>query len=134
MINNLQALRALAAWMVVAHHLRAPLESIWPPLGHTLIFASGVDIFFVLSGYVMVASTKGKCVTPIAFLRRRIVRIAPLYWAVTAALVLMLLVGLNPVGVASWQWRDVATSLLLLGAERSDGYPGPLLGVGDAGL
>ena len=130
MINSLQALRALAAWMVVAHHLRAPLESIWPPLGHTLIFASGVDIFFVLSGYVMVASTNGKCVTPIAFLRRRIVRIAPLYWAVTAALVLMLLVGLNPVGVASWQWRDVATSLLLLGAERSDGYPGPLLGVG----
>lgn len=130
MIQNLQALRALAAWMVVAHHLRAPLGEVWAPLGETLIFASGVDIFFVLSGYVMVASTKGRKVSPIAFLRRRLVRIAPLYWLVTTVVIAALLVGLNPIGIASWEWRDIAASYLFLGAERSDGYPGPLLGVG----
>lgn len=130
MIHNLQALRALAAWMVVIHHLRAPLGLIWPPLGETLVFAAGVDIFFVLSGYVMVASTRGRDVSPAVFIRRRLVRIAPLYWAVTAALVLMLLVGLSPVGVDTWRFRDIVGSFLFLGVERSDGYPGPLLGVG----
>lgn len=130
MIQNLQVLRALAAWMVVAHHLRGPLGEIWSPLGETLIFASGVDIFFVLSGYVMVASTKGRQVSPLSFLRRRLVRIAPLYWLVTTLIVLALLAGLNPVGIGSWDWRDVAASYLFLGAERADGYPGPLLGVG----
>lgn len=130
MIYNLQALRALAAWMVVTHHLRAPLGEIWAPLGETLIFASGVDIFFVLSGYVMVASTKGRQISPMAFFRRRLVRIAPLYWLVTTMIVAALLVGLNPVGIASWDWRDIAASYLFLGVERADGYPGPLLGVG----
>jgi len=130
MIRNLQALRALAAWMVVAHHLRGPLGEVWSPLGETLIFASGVDIFFVLSGYVMVASTRGRKVSPTAFLRRRLVRIAPLYWLVTTAIVAALLAGLNPIGVASWGWRDLAASYLFVGVERSDGYPGPLLGVG----
>ncbi len=130
MIRNLQALRALAAWMVVMHHLRAPLGEVWAPLGETLIFASGVDIFFVLSGYVMVASTRGRRVSPTAFLTRRLVRIAPLYWLVTTVIVIALLAGLNPIGIASWEWRDIAASYLFLGVERSDGYPGPLLGVG----
>ncbi len=130
MIHNLQVLRALAAWMVVAHHLRGSLGEIWSPLGNTLIFASGVDIFFVLSGYVMVASTRGRRIAPAAFIRRRLARIAPLYWLVTTVIVVALLAGLNPVGIASWQWRDIAASFLFLGVERSDGYAGPLLGVG----
>ena len=33
MIRNLEALRALAAWMVVAHHLRDHLGRVWTPLG-----------------------------------------------------------------------------------------------------
>lgn len=130
MIYNLQVLRALAAWMVVAHHLRTPLGEIWPPLGDTLIFASGVDIFFVLSGYVMVASTKSRQISAASFWRRRLTRIAPLYWLVTSAILAALLIGLSPVGVAAWNWRDVGASYLFLGAERHDGYPGPLLGVG----
>ena len=129
MIHNLQALRAVAAWMVVAHHLRAPLGEVWAPLGDTLIFAAGVDIFFVLSGYVMVVSTRS---SPSAteFLRRRAVRILPLYWAVTLAITITLIFGLHPIGISSWSWTDVAQSFLLVGAERSDGYAGPLLGVG----
>ena len=78
----------------------------------------------------MVASTKGRQTTSTAFLRRRLTRIAPLYWLVTMAIFSALLVGLNPVGVASWEWSDIAASFLFLGMERSDGYPGPLLGVG----
>ncbi len=130
MIYNLQALRALAAWMVVAHHLREPLAEVWAPLGETLIFASGVDIFFVLSGYVMVVSTRGSTTSPTAFWRQRLVRIAPLYWIITMAIFGALLLGLSPVGVATWEWRDIAASFLFMGMERSDGYPGPLLGVG----
>lgn len=130
MIQNLQALRALAAWMVVAHHLRSPLGEIWSPLGDTLIFASGVDIFFVLSGYLMGASTMGREILPMAFLKRRLVRIAPLYWLITSLIVAALLAGLHPVGISSWEWRDIAASYLFLGVGRSDSYPDPLLGVG----
>ena len=130
MIHNLQALRALAAWMVVAHHMRGSLAEVWAPMGETLVFASGVDIFFVLSGYVMVASTKDRPPSALTFWRRRLTRIAPLYWLVTTLILLALLVGLKPVGVAAWDWRDVAASYMFLGAERADGYPGPLLGVG----
>ncbi len=65
-----------------------------------------------------------------ACLREGLVRIARVYWLVSIAIFGVLLLGLNPVGVASWEWRDIAASFLFLGMERSDGYPGPLLGVG----
>jgi len=86
MILNIQALRALAALMVVAHHLGGPLA----PLGlsqHDLIAgSSGVDIFFVISGFVMVSSVAARPLTPGGFYLNRLIRVAPLYWLVTIAL------------------------------------------------
>jgi peptidoglycan/LPS O-acetylase OafA/YrhL len=49
--------------------------------------AAGVDIFFVISGFVMMTSTSGlaKYRHPVlVFLERRITRIVPLYWLATA--------------------------------------------------
>lgn len=97
-------------------------------LAGALIFAAGVDVFFVLLGYVMVVSTRSSR-SEMEFLRRRAVRILPLYWAVTLAITTTLIFGLHPIGISSWTWADVAQSFLLVGAERSDGYAGPLLGV-----
>ncbi|MEM7267622.1 MAG: acyltransferase [Pseudomonadota bacterium] len=129
MIANIQLLRAVAAWMVVAHHLRDGLSEIWLPLG-ALVFASGVDLFFVISGFVMVVSTEGRNMSPMAFWRRRLVRVVPLYWLVTAAMLAMLLAGLNPVGVTRWDWGDALTSFLFLADVRADTYPGPIVAVG----
>ena len=48
----------------------------------------GVDIFFVLSGFVMVAIA-GRGVGPLNFLWRRFVRIYPTYWLATAIMIAM---------------------------------------------
>lgn len=46
--------------------------------------AAGVEIFFVISGYVMVVSTRDRDFSPVDFLWRRAKRIYPLWWAACA--------------------------------------------------
>ncbi len=71
--------------MVVFHHARAslPQNIALPGFG-----ASGVDIFFVISGFVMAYTTqntfetamRGRFDAGLGFLAKRILRIVPLYW------------------------------------------------------
>lgn len=71
MISNIQALRAFAALGVVLYHTDLRI----PGLLHTDYL--GVAIFFVISGFIMSYIARTSAVD---FLRRRIVRIVPLYW------------------------------------------------------
>jgi exopolysaccharide production protein ExoZ len=73
--RSIQVLRAIAALSVVAFHLS--------PAGFT-VGAAGVDIFFVISGFIM--GSVGRREAPGEFLRKRAVRIIPLYWLVTLAM------------------------------------------------
>lgn len=82
-------LRAICAVFIVLFHAAGrddvlgsgPLEQIFA-LG-----ASRVDIFFVISGFVLFIATSSRGGEPPgAFLLRRIMRIAPLYWVFTLAL------------------------------------------------
>jgi exopolysaccharide production protein ExoZ len=87
---SVQYLRAIAALMVAYLHLRGQIDAYAPLLtGPSWIgvngFTFGVDIFFVISGFIMVASSKN--LGPAAFLWRRLIRIVPLYWICTTALV-----------------------------------------------
>jgi exopolysaccharide production protein ExoZ len=52
-----------------------------------MIGASGVDVFFVISGFVIGLITAERRVDPLAFAYDRAVRILPLYWLFTALLV-----------------------------------------------
>ena len=93
-LRGVQALRGLAASMVVVHHAitewathvsngRTP--RLWPN------GAAGVDIFFVISGVVMAVSTIGRedAAHPARrFLERRLIRIVPMYWIMTFAMLL----------------------------------------------
>ena len=68
-IDNIQVLRFLAAFSVMMVHL--------PIFG----FGSwGVDIFFVISGFIMMYVTE---FNERNFLIKRIIRIVPLYWILT---------------------------------------------------
>jgi exopolysaccharide production protein ExoZ len=88
MLVYIQILRFLAALAVVAFHALGS-----PPKGYeipesTLTFAlsyggRGVDLFFVISGFVIFYATHSSKLTPAEFLRRRVERIAPLYFFVT---------------------------------------------------
>lgn len=77
--GSIQVLRAIAAYAVVLFHLKVLR------IGYT-----GVDLFFVISGYIMgmVAIRE----TPLKFAYRRLTRIVPLYWMATLALCVLSLV------------------------------------------
>jgi exopolysaccharide production protein ExoZ len=76
-VFTIQSLRAVAAIFVILRHANRDV----------LAFGSmGVDIFFVVSGFVMVLSTAKLSRQPNAarvFLKRRFIRIVPMYWLFT---------------------------------------------------
>ena len=72
MLNSVQYLRAMAALLVVGYHINS----------YQVYLMSGVDIFFVISGFIMWQSTRGGT-SPRQFLTNRLIRIVPLYWLVT---------------------------------------------------
>ena len=90
---SIQYLRGLAALMVVVLHLGPQWEHMgyagyWPDW-----LAGGVDIFFVISGLVMWITTVERPVSPLTFYRRRVLRIAPLYWLLTSLVVAIMLIA-----------------------------------------
>lgn len=87
---SVQALRAIAAlWVVLVHwdYVRAVLTNRTNELLPLYPLASGVDLFFAISGFIMVYSSERMFATDGGwriFLTRRITRIVPLYWLATA--------------------------------------------------
>jgi exopolysaccharide production protein ExoZ len=78
---SIQVLRGVAALMVVFHHLRGSAPWLFNPIAEWEIGTSGVDIFFIISGFIMLTAARDEAVGE--FIRRRIVRVAPLYWLAT---------------------------------------------------
>lgn len=79
---SLQYLRAFSAFGVVAFHAQGFTY------GRALVIGSaGVDVFFVVSGFVMWTVTAYRPQTPADFLLNRIVRIVPMYWFVTLSFI-----------------------------------------------
>lgn len=136
MISNIQLLRAIAAFAVVFHHAMNNFTK----YGHTTpidisIGAAGVDIFFILSGFIMVYVTQQRPQTPGRFWRHRIIRIVPLYWLATFAMLIVMTLGsklfeIQPSGLADWDFGDVVTSLFFVADVRADGRPWPIVSVG----
>ena len=90
MLYGIQYLRALAALAVVLFH--AGERS-----GHPLaIGAAGVDVFFVISGFIMWVIVARRPVSPGRFLAERLRRIVPVYWLATGAMAAGALLGLFP--------------------------------------
>jgi exopolysaccharide production protein ExoZ len=82
-IEGLQYLRGIAALMVVFFHAGSYFGPVpeWSQIG-----ARGVDIFFVISGFIIAYATRHMPANTTAvkasleFLSKRIVRVVPLYW------------------------------------------------------
>jgi exopolysaccharide production protein ExoZ len=89
---NIQYLRAIAALMVVWVHAREQF-SLTFQLFPSAVGSHGVDLFFVISGFIMVYTTHGKPGAPGQFLLRRFLRIAPLYWLITLTIVAIALLA-----------------------------------------
>ncbi|KQO08259.1 acyltransferase family protein [Sphingomonas sp. Leaf242] len=90
-IDSLQILRFLAAFLVLCGHSQhALVDHLGARAGYwsfvPLDWGLGVDVFFVISGFVMyymMHDRFGKAGAAADFLRRRLIRVAPLYWLFT---------------------------------------------------
>lgn len=91
MINNIQIIRAVAVLMVVAYHSVGLLHRYgfdfndYSGIGTWGAF--GVDLFFVISGYVIAMIDSVKKKTPAAFFKDRVIRIVPIYWFFTLLMI-----------------------------------------------
>jgi exopolysaccharide production protein ExoZ len=83
---TVQYLRAIAALMVAYFHTMIQIPAYTHYFRQYLLgsqaLSSGVDIFFVISGFIMLISNRNT--RPGVFAVRRVIRIVPLYWVLTA--------------------------------------------------
>ena len=89
-LNNVQALRAVAALLVLMSHLRMlGLNEVWAARLHFPNGAVGVDLFFCISGYIM-CLTIDRTPTPAReFILARVARVVPLYFIVNVVVILV---------------------------------------------
>ena len=135
-IFQLQIVRAVAALIVVVFHARNELNhrGFADPFPDLTIGAFGVDLFFVVSGFIMVVASERLFGRPGAagpFLARRVLRIAPLYWAFTAAFALIALrLGHLPGHPRASLAHIVASFLFLPALRPEDGAYFPVYSLG----
>jgi exopolysaccharide production protein ExoZ len=132
LLDSIQILRAIAALMILFAHL-------WSMLGPfgvqdavpTFNFgASGVDLFFSISGFIMVYTSGSLFCQRGAtwkFLIRRIIRIVPLYWILTTAVLFQYHRFLIP---QYYSELNVILSYFFVPSSNGNGIPVPLLSAG----
>lgn len=79
--GSLHYLRGMAAIAVVCFHILTQINTLG--FNYAVWGDIGVDIFFVLSGFIMALLPQHDNISPREFLLRRIIRVVPLYWFVT---------------------------------------------------
>jgi exopolysaccharide production protein ExoZ len=137
-IESVQGLRAAAAFSVAVLHTlhdAIPLD----PGGFAarwhdaLPWQAGVDLFFVVSGFVMVhasADLFGRRSAPLVFMTRRLARIVPLYWATTTLFLLVVLAMPSALSHDEINLATVVKSYLFLPSLASSGFIQPIYSLG----
>ena len=125
-IKNIQGLRALAALLIVAVHLEKLLANI----GMVTFGGAGVDLFFVISGFVMVHTTRSAPPSPTEFMRNRISRIVPIYWLVTCAVFTLAWIAPQLMRSTVADPVQLAKSLLFIPFTKPSGLIQPVLFLG----
>ena len=140
-LASIQCLRGAAALLVVLFHaqgavlLRYPQDPGWLNGFFRLrdFGVVGVDLFFVVSGFIMFHVYREPFGMPGAaadFLRRRMIRIAPLYWILSAGLVFALWAAPGAFSTLRFDARHAVESLLFIPTRNSAGEHLPVLAVG----
>jgi peptidoglycan/LPS O-acetylase OafA/YrhL len=136
---HVQILRALAALSVAMLHAQFDAGAIADRVGREFRLSeafpwlAGVDVFFGISGFIMVHASRRLFSAPGGrriFLAHRVARVVPLYWAVTT---LYLAVALAAPAVLNRDYLSpayVLASYLFIPIERPDGLVQPLYGLG----
>jgi len=130
-IQSIQFMRAIAALFVLYFHA---ITMVSTHGGYkTAVSCSGavgVDIFFIISGFVIFLLTNRKAQPPGKFLARRVIRISPPYWLYTSITVALLLFVPEAYRRLKFDPVFVLTSYFFLLGDNTAGHPGTVLGVG----
>ncbi|QKC70109.1 MULTISPECIES: acyltransferase family protein [Mesorhizobium] len=138
-LTQVQVLRALAATSVALRHAQHDAASLELEAGRTfqawnpVPWSAGVDIFFVISGLIMVHTSRqlfAKTGGARLFLSRRIARIIPLYWSVTTLYLVVALLAPTFLNQTYINSRFVIESYFFIPATRPDGVVQPLYELG----
>ena len=89
---GIQYLRAVGAVLIVIYHMTIQIPLYTGYFNSSLLgrlhLANGVDLFFVVSGLIMMLSSRRA--SPGDFMVRRMIRIIPMYWMLTGLLAVSL--------------------------------------------
>jgi peptidoglycan/LPS O-acetylase OafA/YrhL len=141
-LPSVQWLRAIAAMMVVVHHVNFYADGLREQAGATnsslaVAFSSipwsfGIHIFFVISGFIMILTTKnfGEPGAWKVFLLRRLSRIVPLYWVLTTLTVVVLLTAPRSMEIAGSKLSYILSSYFFIPVLRAPDDLRPILGPG----
>ena len=112
-------LRGIAAAMVAMVHIGLQLDRLGygsPGFGW---LSSGVDIFFVISGFIMwVSVERRRTMTAAEFIRVRLIRIVPLYWLVSGIVVAICIIAPQLPRTSVLEWNHALASFLFLPARH----------------
>jgi exopolysaccharide production protein ExoZ len=126
--QSIQALRGIAAIIVAIFHAGLRYD---PSQSTFRVGNAGVDIFFVISGFVIWTVTVRRPASPLVFLKHRFVRLVPMYWIVTLAMVMGATLVPSAFPNMHITWPDVLLSMAFLPhLSPSTGTFEPVLGQG----
>ncbi|PUE08622.1 hypothetical protein B9Z51_06635 [Limnohabitans sp. T6-5] len=131
--QTIQALRFIAAVSVALTHATFYIKTRIDP-GMTIweVGSQGVQIFFVISGFVMALSSGAIINQPVKwsqFIVRRLARIAPLYWLMNLVK-LATLAMLPGFLLAKPDFQNIILSLLFIPSRNENGIVETFYGVG----
>ncbi|PPD14596.1 MAG: acyltransferase [Methylobacterium sp.] len=139
-IAVLQVLRAIAALTVVFGHAQHDALVSAMRAGqaftrnHALPWGAGVDLFFVISGFIMVHASErlfGREGAARAFMLRRLIRIVPLYWLLATAYLILATQFGREANRPDFSWGEIAASYLFWPMDLfRDGHPRPFYTLG----
>jgi exopolysaccharide production protein ExoZ len=138
-LDNVQIARAIAAVMVVIEHAKDQIvnhpvnkmSGIYLPGGST--WSAGVDIFFIISGFIMVYVNYdkfGDTKNSLQFFAKRLARVAPTYWIFTIGMILASIVDRGNVRHGLGSAWHLFSSFIFIPSPRPDGMMHPILGLG----
>lgn len=126
-LESIQILRGIAAWMIVIYHFIKHFNySKSISVSSSFYGQLGVDIFFVISGFIMALILSTTHRTTKDFLMNRVIRIVPTYWFWT---MMMLIVGflINDINILNTTNSSLLMSLFFIThnhpSEFLDFYP-----------
>ncbi|MCC8105138.1 MAG: acyltransferase [Clostridiales bacterium] len=122
--DSIQTLRGICALLVVMHHMRFFARG-----------SFGVDIFFCISGFMIMLTTQGKKNLPARirnkyFLRKRLIRVIPFYYLMTVFTFILLKFFPDMFQETQPSFEYLVKSLLFVPFDIGEGVLQPILRVG----